>query len=173
MLLRSQAPEGRVALLRRENTMLAQILPRAAARFGPKAALISSARPLSYLHLPTLSRHVAGALAARGISPGDRVSIYAQNRWEWIVAYHGIVRAGAVVNPINVMLTPEEVVFVLNDCGARAILTSGDKAAAVTALRGEAPALESVIVFGDGPGGTLPFAELLDGGGLSGGVAAP
>ena len=56
------------------------------------------------------------------------MSIYSQNRWEWVVAYHGILKAGAVVNPINVMLTPEEVAFVLNDCGARRIVTSGDKA---------------------------------------------
>jgi long-chain acyl-CoA synthetase len=81
--------------------MLAQILPRAAARFGHKTALISAARTLSYAELDALSRHVAGAMAARGIASGDRVSIYAQNCWEWIVAYHGILKAGAVVNPIR------------------------------------------------------------------------
>jgi long-chain acyl-CoA synthetase len=38
-----------------------------------------------------LSDRVAAALATRGIAPGDRVSLYAQNRWEWNVAYHGIL----------------------------------------------------------------------------------
>ena len=66
-------------------------------------------------------------LVARGIAPGDRVSLYAQNRWEWIVAYHGILKAGAVVNPINVMLTAKEVRYVLGDCGARAIFCGPDK----------------------------------------------
>jgi len=56
-----------------------------------------------------------------GVRPGDRVSLYSPNRWEWVVAYHAALRAGAVVNPINVMLTAEEVAFVLNDCGVAAV----------------------------------------------------
>jgi long-chain acyl-CoA synthetase len=144
--------------------MLQSILPAAAAKHGTKVALVTGGRALTYQQLDDLSDAFAGALKLRGIDAGDRVSIYSPNRWEWIVAYHGILKAGAVVNPINVMLTPEEVVFVLNDCGARAIVTSGDKAAAVTNLRGEAPALHSVIVFDDGPDGTVAFEDLLDGG---------
>src|SRR6476661_6470036 len=139
--------------------MLATILPAAAARHGEKTALVTAARTLSYTELDRLSDAVAGALAGRGVGVGDRVSIYSQNRWEWVVSYHGIVKAGAVVNPINVMLTPEEVAFVLNDCGARAILTSADKAPAIAALSAETPSLESVIVYGDAPNGTVPFTD--------------
>ena len=141
--------------------MLAQILPRAAARFGPKTALISAARTLSYLELDTLSSHVAGALAARGISPGDRVSIYAQNRWEWIVAYHGIVRAGAVVNPINVMLTTEELRYVLADCGTRAIFCGPDNTEAVLDAARDVPGVEHIVSFGGSQGKALEFATLL------------
>ena len=66
--------------------------------------------------------------------PGDRVSLYSPNRWKWVVAYHAALRAGAVVNPINVMLSAEEVAFVLNDCGAAAIFTSGEKAEVIAGL---------------------------------------
>ena len=106
----------------------ATILSTAAASRPAKPALVSGETVLSYAELEDRTRRVAGALRERGIAPGDRVSINAQNRWEWIVAYHGILRAGGVVNPINVMLTPEEVAFVLDDCGAAAIVTSADKA---------------------------------------------
>ena len=59
----------------------------------------------------------------------DRVSLYAQNRWEWIVAYHGILRIGALVNPINVMLTPKEVCYVLARLrGEDHLLPSGEDA---------------------------------------------
>jgi long-chain acyl-CoA synthetase len=153
--------------------MLETILPKAAARYGAKTALVTADRSLTYGELDRLSDAFAIALHHRGIQPGDRVSIYSQNRWEWIVAYHGILKAGAVVNPINVMLTPEEVVFVLNDCGARAIVTSADKAAAVSTLRGEAPGLESVVVFGEGPADTKSFAELIGGNGPRPTVPAP
>ena len=110
--------------------MLRQILPRAAARYGNKSALITDTRTLSYAELDALSDRVAAALAARGIAPGDRVSLYSQNCWEWIVTYHGIIKAGAVVNPLNVMLTAQETRYVLSDCGARAIFCSSEKAPA-------------------------------------------
>jgi long-chain acyl-CoA synthetase len=142
--------------------MLQRILADAAAVYGDKVALVTPSRTLSFAELDALSGAFAGALRSGGIEDGDRVSIYAQNRWEWVVAYHGIVKAGAVVNPINVMLTPEEVAFVLNDCGARAIVTSGDKAAAIVGLREQASGLETVVSFDEPEQGTVSFHELLD-----------
>jgi long-chain acyl-CoA synthetase len=141
--------------------MLAQILTRAAARFGNKLALVTDTRTLSYAELDALSDRVAAALAARGIAPGNRVSLYSQNRWEWVVAYHGILKAGAVVNPINVMLTAKEVRYVLGDCGARAIFCGPDKAPAVLEAARDVPGVEHVVSFGDAPGDALDFAALL------------
>ena len=142
--------------------MLQSILADAAARYGDKTALVTASRTLSYRELDDLSSAFAGALRGRGIDDGDRVSIYSQNRWEWVVAYHGIVKAGAVVNPINVMLTAEEVAFVLNDCGSRAVVTSGDKAPAIVGLREQATGLETVVSFDDALTGTESFHQLID-----------
>ena len=58
---------------------------------------------------------------------GDRVALYGPNCWEWLVAYYGIAKTGAVVIPINVMLTPDEVAFVVEDAGVRAVVASPDK----------------------------------------------
>jgi long-chain acyl-CoA synthetase len=141
--------------------MLGQILPRAAARHGNKPALVTDARTLSYVELDGLSNRVAAALAARGIAPGDRVSLYAQNCWEWIVTYHGILKAGGVVNPLNVMLTPPEIRHAVADCGARMILCGADKAPAVTDAIRDLPCVEHVVSFGEAPAGTVPFEALL------------
>jgi long-chain acyl-CoA synthetase len=141
--------------------MIATILPRAAARYGTKTALVTDARALSYAELDALSDRVAASLAVRGIAPGDRVSLYSQNRWEWIVAYHGILKAGAVVNPINVMLTPKEVRYVLDDCGARAIFCEADKVPAVLEAAREVPGVEHVVGFGEAPAGALPFDAMV------------
>ncbi|MGH9201901.1 MAG: class I adenylate-forming enzyme family protein, partial [Vicinamibacterales bacterium] len=141
--------------------MLGQILTRAAARLPNKAALVTDTRTLSYAELDGLSDRVAAALASRGIVPGDRVSIYAQNRWEWILAYHGILKSGAVVNPINVMLTPKEVRFVLSDCGARAVFCGPEKTAAVLDAAREVPGVQHVVSFGDPQSGAIEFAALL------------
>ncbi|HET9547421.1 MAG TPA: AMP-binding protein, partial [Desertimonas sp.] len=142
--------------------VLQSILADAAARHGEKTALVTASRTLSYRELDDLSTAFAAALRGRGIDDGDRVSIYSQNRWEWVVAYHGILKAGAVVNPINVMLTAEEVAFVLNDCGSRAVVTSGDKAPAIVGLREQATGLETVVSFDDALTGTESFHQLID-----------
>ena len=104
---------------------MGMIVTRAARRFGSRTALVADGRTLTYQALDDLCDRVAGGLHDIGVRPGDRVSLYSPNRWEWVVAYHAALRAGAVVNPINVMLTAEEVAFVLNDCGAAAIFTVG------------------------------------------------
>ena len=126
---------------------LGQILARSAARFGSRPALVAAGRTFTYRELHDLCDRVAGGLRELGVRPGDRVSLYSPNRWEWVVTYHAALRAGAVVNPINVMLTPEEVAFVLNDCGAAAIFTSGEKAEVIAGLTRDVPSLRRVISF--------------------------
>ena len=83
---------------------LGLIVPRAAQRFGSKPALVTARRTMTYRELDDLCDRVAGGLQDLGVRPGDRVSLYSPNRWEWVVAYHAALRAGAVVNPINVCL---------------------------------------------------------------------
>lgn len=136
------------------------ILRRAAARFGAKTALITADRTLSFTELDLLADRVAAALADRGVGPGRTVSLYAQNRWEWVAAYHGVLRTGAVVNPVNVMLTREELTYVLRDCGAAAVFTSVEQAAAVAELTRDLPELRTVVSFGGPADGAVDFAEL-------------
>jgi long-chain acyl-CoA synthetase len=73
---------------------LGMILARSAQRFGSKPALIAGGRTLTYHALHELCDRVAGGLHTLGVRPGDRVSLYSPNRWEWVVAYHAALRAG-------------------------------------------------------------------------------
>jgi long-chain acyl-CoA synthetase len=141
---------------------LGSIVRRAARRFGSKPALIAGERTVTYEELDELCDRVAGGLQELGVRPGDRVSLYSTNRWEWVVAYHAAFRAGAVLNPINVMLTAEEVAFVLNDCGAAVIITSGDKAETIRGLTAGIPSLHEVISFDRSAEGVSWFGSLLD-----------
>jgi len=85
----------------------AHILPLAAKIYGDKVALVTMDAQLSFIELESRSNQLANALVAMGIKPGDRVSLYSPNCWEWVVSYHSVLKTGAVVNPVNVMLTPE------------------------------------------------------------------
>jgi long-chain acyl-CoA synthetase len=124
-----------------------QILPRAAQRFGERVALVTVTRTLSYRELDEGSNRVASALRERGLRPGQVVSLYSQNRWEWVVSYHGALKAGAIVNPVNVMLTADELAYVLRDCGSAAVFASGDKIGGALRAKKELPALRTIVAF--------------------------
>lgn len=139
---------------------LAQITSAAAERFGSKPALVFEGRWFSFAEIDALACRLANALKGLGIRPGDRVTLYSGNCWEWIVSYYGILKTGAVVNPLNVMFTPSEVAYVARDCGARAIVASADKGAALLDIKKDTP-LEHVILFGaDVPPGAKAFEDL-------------
>ena len=146
-------------------TTLGEALPQSARRFGDAAALVTGGRRFSFDELNELSNRLANSLRGIGIEAGDRVTLYATNSWEWVVSYYAIHKLGAVANPINAMLTPEEVGFVVRDCGAKALLASHEKGAPLLGLRGES--LRELILFGEGapPAGALGFEELLAAGG--------
>ena len=157
-----RSPDSKVRLARCPGPAdLGVILARSARRFGTKPALIAGGRVFTYRELDELCDRAAGGLHALGVRAGDRVSLYSPNRWEWVVAYHAALRLGAVVNPINVMLTPEEVAFVLNDCGAAAIFTAGEKAEVILGLTRTVPTLRQAISFDSAAGDATSFAELL------------
>ena len=138
-----------------------QILPNAARRFGDREALIIEDRHFTFREMDTLSNRIANGLVASGVRPGDRVMLYGQNCWEWLVAYYGIAKTGAVLNPINVMLTPEEVRYVVENSGARAVVASADKGGPLLDMKGIAN-LSDVVLWGDNvPTGATNFATLL------------
>jgi len=140
---------------------LGEILPQAAARYGAKTALVMGDRCFSFSELEELSARLCNALRGLGVRPGDRVTLYSQNCWEWIVSYYAIARAGAVINPVNVMLTPEEVLYVVQNCGAKAVIASEDKGEALLDIKQDSP-LQHVVLFGDSKRtGATSLARLL------------
>ena len=155
---------------------LGEVLPASARQFGDKTALVVGGRRLSFNELNELSSRLANSLRGIGVEAGDRVTLYALNSWEWVVSYYAIHKLGAVANPINVMLTPEEVGFVVGDCGAKALIASRDKGEPLLGLKGGGAegvdgnggggSLREIVLFGDGapPAGAVGFGELLDAG---------
>src|SRR3954453_20966139 len=98
---------------------LADLLTRAAERFGDRIALKLDDQEVNYAFLDEAASRVAGLLKAKGIVPGDRVGIMLPNAPYFAVVYYGILRAGGVVVPMNVLLKGREVGFYLEDPGAK------------------------------------------------------
>ncbi len=76
---------------------------------------------VSYAELDDASARVAGLLQARGVRPGDRVAIMLPNVPQFASLYYGVLRAGGVVVPMNVLLKQREVAYYLRDSEARLV----------------------------------------------------
>ncbi len=148
-----------------------QILPETAARFPDKTALIFGEQTFTYRELERLTNQAANGLKALGVKKGDRVTLFAQNSAEWVQSYVGIAKAGAVINPVNAMLTADELAYVVKDCGARVLITTPDRAKAVLHLKQDGSLKEIVVLGTTPPEGTIGFADLL--GGQADTIAAP
>ena len=104
------------------NENLACNLTDSVARGADQPALRIDDVVVSYGQLDALTAQLAGLLRARGIAPGDRVGIMLPNVPEFAVAYYGVLRAGATVVPMNVLLKRREVGFYLSDPEAKLVI---------------------------------------------------
>jgi long-chain acyl-CoA synthetase len=100
-------------------TSLAQLLTDTAAEHGDRPALKLDENVVTYDLLNEGAARVAGLLLERGLKPSDRVGIMLPNVPYFGVVYYGVMRAGGVVVPMNVLLKPREVEFYLSDSGAK------------------------------------------------------
>ena len=124
---------------------LATILTDTASKHGDRVAFKLDDVELTYGMLDEASARIAGLLAAKGIEPGDRVGIMLPNVPYFPVVYYGILRAGAVVVPMNVLLKEREVRFYLEDPGAKLVFAWHDFADAAQTGADEA-GTECVVV---------------------------
>jgi long-chain acyl-CoA synthetase len=89
---------------------------------------------LSFEGFDRFSDAIAGFLRRRGINAGDRVALFCINSERFALAYFGILKCGATVVPINLLLNPREIAYILEDAGASALLYHDALAEVVTAL---------------------------------------
>ncbi|HET7015206.1 MAG TPA: long-chain fatty acid--CoA ligase [Streptosporangiaceae bacterium] len=99
---------------------LAVLLEGTAREFGDRDAIVCGTTRLTYTQLDAAASQVANALIARGITKGDRIAVSCPNVPYFPVIYYGILKAGAVVVPLNILLTEREIAYHLTDCQAKA-----------------------------------------------------
>jgi acyl transferase domain-containing protein/acyl-CoA synthetase (AMP-forming)/AMP-acid ligase II/ubiquinone/menaquinone biosynthesis C-methylase UbiE/acyl carrier protein len=103
---------------------IAQHLERTRHLFPNKPALIFEEESFSYSDIDEMSNRVANALVDKGISRGDRVALFLPNIPSFVIVYLGIQKMGAIAVSINSTLKTEEIKFILDDSGAKVIVTT-------------------------------------------------
>src|SRR5260370_31732658 len=134
---------------------MGQMLTQAAASNPYKTAVIFRDSRTSYSELNRRANQVANGLIWLGVRPGERVGLLMHNLPLFMEAYYGILKAGASVVPLNVLYKAGEVEYILNDSGAKAVLSFGPFAQVALAAAANCPDLRSVVVAApqDVPGG--------------------
>ena len=121
----------------------------AAAAATPTAeALVDGRRRLDYAGLAALVGHAAGALLAQGVRRGERVAVYMEKNCEHVAALFGAAAAGAVFVPVNPLLKPEQVAYILNDCNVRVLVTTADRLRALAPALADCTDLRAVLALG-------------------------
>ncbi|MDT0330856.1 long-chain-fatty-acid--CoA ligase [Nocardiopsis lambiniae] len=100
---------------------LSVVLEDGARSVPEKDCLVFGDLRLNYAITNMIANQVANLLVARGIRPGDRIALASPNVPYFPFVYYGALKAGAVVVPLNVLLTPREIAYHLEDSGAKAI----------------------------------------------------
>jgi long-chain acyl-CoA synthetase len=101
---------------------LASIVTETAGRLPDNPAVRLNGAELTYAELDDRSARLATLLREKGVERGDRVGVMLPNVLEFPIAYYGVLRAGAVVVPMNVLLKRREIAFYLEDSGAELLL---------------------------------------------------
>lgn len=130
---------------------LADLLAATAERIPGKTALLAAGESITFGDLDAAATRVVRGLRSLGVAPGDRVALAMGNVPAFPTAYFGILRAGAIVVPLNAMLTVGEMRRVLEHADAKVVLTESSCEEVARAAAGDAKviAADEFDSFGD------------------------
>src|SRR6476620_913732 len=145
-----------------ENTPinLSSLLEARVAATPDKAFLFSESdgRRFTYREFDDIVNRVCAMLRELRINRGDVVSLLMPNSAEYIIAYFACWTIGALAGPVNSLLKPPEIVFILGNSEAKALLVNSAFLASINEIRAELPQLQSVVVFDDAEVATCKIA---------------
>jgi acyl-CoA synthetase (AMP-forming)/AMP-acid ligase II len=132
-------------------------------KYAAKTVFVDTSYPaprrISYAEYGDTLEKLARGMVAAGVKPGDRVSIFLPNSWEFTATYHAATLAGATPAPINPSYKEREVRYQLENSGAMILVTDGALIAGMD-LKG-LPDLERVYTTRNATPGAADFSELL------------
>jgi acyl-CoA synthetase (AMP-forming)/AMP-acid ligase II len=136
-------------------------LTRLAEEHGDKPAVImgGSGASLSYAELDRQSSRIAQLFRARGLQPGDHIAVLMENRLEFFPVVWAAQRAGLFYTPVNWHLSAAEAAYIVADCGARLLVSSGELEELAAAAAAAAPMLTGRLTVGPPVPGVESLAD--------------
>jgi len=121
-------------------------LEKSAERSPDKVALVCGGQRLTYLEVDRMANRLAHALRERGVERGDRVILFLPNSVELVVGIFGVLKAGGTFVVVNASTKEDKLTYLVNNCRATALITTGRQARVAMALMQSAPSLEFAVL---------------------------
>ncbi|MBI3060435.1 MAG: AMP-binding protein [Deltaproteobacteria bacterium] len=157
--------------------LLTEILPRAAAAYPDRPAVICGGVRLNYREVAGRVSRLSSALARLGIGPGERVALLHRNCHRALEAYFGALHAGGVLVPLNYRLTANDLAYIIDDTESRVLIADAAwaelAAEAVAQARTKCALVWSICDAEDKPGQAGLDYESLIGAGAPQPLGAP
>ena len=130
------------------SSLVHELILRSAEKMPDQTALSYRDASLSYSALASQVVECAAGLLRIGLNRSERVGVYLEKRFETVIALFGTAAAGGVFVPVNPLLKPDQVAYILMDCNVRVLVTSVERLALLTGALRECHELHAVIVVG-------------------------
>jgi len=131
-----------------ESSLLHELPLFSAERAPERPAVRFEGSTLDYGELGSQMDRFSSGLLSLGVGRGERVAIYLEKRFEWVVAAFGAAAAGMVFVPVNPLLKPEQVGYILRDCGVCVLVTSPERHAQLATELQRCPTVRDVVLTG-------------------------
>ena len=127
--------------------MLVQnFLENSADRLPGKVGLICDGHRFTYAEIEARANRLANALRAHGLGRGERVVVYLPNTVELVISIFATLKAGGVFVVVNHSTKHDKLAYIMNNCQARALITSGRQADVARQLAQEVPSLQVAVL---------------------------
>ncbi|HEX7591001.1 MAG TPA: fatty acid--CoA ligase [Candidatus Limnocylindrales bacterium] len=120
---------------------------RAETYFGERVGVVDGDKRFTYRQFGERTHRLANALKMLGVKPGDRVSFITYNTHQLLEAYYGVLEAGAVLNPINIRLTPKEIAYIVGHAGSKVVFFHKDFKPLIEAIIPELPTKPRFVIM--------------------------
>ncbi len=136
--------ETEAAIARARQHSVGDLPRRTALRYPDKLGVVAGERRVSFGEFDAAVNRAANALAERGLAKGDRLALLSHNSWQYGVLAFATAKLGVVLVPINFMLGPAEIAYVLEHSGASGMVVEDALAPTAEKALGEAGLTDGV-----------------------------
>jgi acyl-CoA synthetase (AMP-forming)/AMP-acid ligase II len=139
------------------------LVSRATKWYSNKTAVVCAEKERTFTEIDENANRFANGLADLGLVKGDRVALYADNSVEYFEVVFGVFKSGVVGVGVNTMLSADEVVHIINDSGAKVVVTSPRVASDLSSNISQLRKMENYICIGEPREGMLEYSKFIEG----------